>query len=221
MLNQGLENPDQDTTPQDWKSAKTRGERSRLIKDLLFQAASEVVGELGYEKTSITLITQKAGVAQGTFYNYFESRQDIFDQLLPALGNKLLEHISNVTQQVTHLTDKEELGFRGFFSFLKDQPNFFRIFHEASSFAPKAYAEYVELVHAGYVRFLNRSFEKGEIRGFTERELPIIAFVMMASRTYLDRYHTPDEPGDGIPDWVVQAYCKLMNYGLCGAPDNT
>ena len=40
----------------------------------------------------ISLITQRAGVAQGTFYNHFKTRQDLLDQLLPALGKDMLEH---------------------------------------------------------------------------------------------------------------------------------
>ena len=40
-----------------------------------------IVGELGYAGASVALITARADVAQGTFYNYFESRQDLLDQL--------------------------------------------------------------------------------------------------------------------------------------------
>src|SRR3546814_2037143 len=49
----------------DWRKAQGRSERGRLIHEALFTAASEIVGERGYEDTSISLITQRAGVAQG------------------------------------------------------------------------------------------------------------------------------------------------------------
>src|SRR6202008_1120179 len=38
-------------------------------------------------------LTRRAGVAQGTFYNYFNSRQDLFDQLLPSMSNEMLAFI--------------------------------------------------------------------------------------------------------------------------------
>ena len=65
------------------QSSKKVGKReSKSIKtrQALFAAAALVVGEYGYEETSITRITEKAGVAIGTFYNYFETRQELFDQ---------------------------------------------------------------------------------------------------------------------------------------------
>ena len=52
-----------------------------------------VVGEQGYAGASIALITQRAGLAQGTFYLYFDSREDLFDQLLPEVGQELLDFL--------------------------------------------------------------------------------------------------------------------------------
>jgi AcrR family transcriptional regulator len=187
-----------------------------LIREGLFRAAAEVVGERGYQDASITLITQRAGVAQGTFYNHFESRQDILDQLLPALGKDMLEHVGACASKGKTLFEREELGFRGFFSFLKAHPHFFRILNEAPSFAPRAYEAHLELVREGYMHFLRKARSGGEIRGFTERELEVVTFILMSARLYLGRYVSPDGVSDEIPDWVVKAYCKFVRNGLSG-----
>ncbi|MGE3594128.1 MAG: TetR/AcrR family transcriptional regulator [Dehalococcoidia bacterium] len=50
------------------------------------QAAADVVGEEGYTAASIAKITARAGVAHGTFYSYFDDRQQLFDVLLPFVG---------------------------------------------------------------------------------------------------------------------------------------
>jgi len=65
---------DKNSTPR-----STRAERSEQTLNALLDAAGEVVGELGYQDASVARITSQAGVAQGTFYNYFNSRQDLFD----------------------------------------------------------------------------------------------------------------------------------------------
>src|ERR1700740_3842781 len=72
---------------------KTRAQKSEEARAALFQAAAEIVGEYGYADASITRITQRANLAHGTFYHYFASRQDIFDELLPVLGAQMMEHI--------------------------------------------------------------------------------------------------------------------------------
>lgn len=204
---------------QDWRGAGSRNQRSHLIREALFKAAAEIVGDVGYQDASVTMITQRAGVAQGTFYNHFVSRQDIFDKLLPALGNDMLDHVRQCTRQGSTLIEREELGFRGFFSFLKQTPHFFRILNEAESFAPNAYRAHLELLSSGYTRLLRRASGNGELPGYEERELEVIAFVLMAARSYLAwRYVYGEEKHDDIPEWVVKTYVKLATYGLSGKP---
>lgn len=203
--------------PVDWRNGASRTERSTLIRQALFTAATEVVGEVGYEQASITLITQRAGVAQGTFYLHFQSRQDILDQLLPALGRDMLDHVRRGARKGSTLAEREELGFRGFFSFLKQSPHFFRILNEAESFAPKGYKEHLELVSAGYIRFLSHAQEDGELPGFEPRDFEVVAFMLMAARSYLAwRFAHGGTRKDDIEEWVVQAYMKFVRFGFNG-----
>lgn len=198
-----------------WKQAPTRAERGQRIRQALFDAAAEVVGEQGYQGASISLITQRAGVAQGTFYNHFESRQDILNQLLPTLGQAMLAHIRECARAGQTVIEKEELGFRGFFSFLRQNPHFFRILNEAESFAPEGYRAHLDQVAQGYVKFLSGARARGALPAFAERELEVIAFALMAARSYLAwRYVYGEEKHADVPDWVVKAYMKLVTNGL-------
>lgn len=54
--------------------------------NLILNAAIEVITEKGYDKTAISDIVKKAGVAQGTFYLYFSSKKT----LIPAIADHLL-----------------------------------------------------------------------------------------------------------------------------------
>jgi AcrR family transcriptional regulator len=207
--------------PIEWRSGASRSERSALIRQALFDAAAAVVGELGYESASITLITQRAGVAQGTFYLHFRSRQDILDQLLPSLGRDMVEHVRRCASKGATFVEREELGFRGFFSFLKQAPHFFRILNEAESFAPRGYKEHLELVSGGYIRFLSRARDDGELRMFEPRDLEVVAFMLMSARTYLAwRFVERGPRKDEIPEWVVQAYMKFVRLGLEGLAES-
>lgn len=203
---------------QGWKNAASRNERSQLIREELFRAAAEVVGQVGYQNASVAMITQRAGVAQGTFYNHFSSRQDLFDKLLPSLGGQLLNHVKEVSKSVSGLMQKEEHGFRAFFSFLKGNPHFFRILNEAELFAPEAYRSHLDLVHKGYMRMFKKAHENGEIASFDEKEFEAIAYVLMSSRTYLAwRYVYGEAAAGEIPEWVVGGYMRLVRQGLGGA----
>lgn len=206
--------------PKHWREGDSRSERGRLIREALFKAAAEIVGDVGYQAASVAMITHRARVAQGTFYNYFESRQDILDQLLPALGQEMLDYVRDCAKKGATMLEKEELSFAAFFSFLQRHPPFFRILNEAESFAPKGYNAHLELVSKGYLGFFKRANERGDLPGFEEREHEVIVFILMAARSYLAwRYVYGAEKHGSIPKWVTSAYMKFVRYGLLGAPD--
>ena len=56
-----------------------RVERNAWTKRKIFDAATRIVGKYGYAEASVARITEEAGVAQGTFYNHFENRQELLD----------------------------------------------------------------------------------------------------------------------------------------------
>ncbi|MGH2507432.1 MAG: TetR/AcrR family transcriptional regulator [Ktedonobacteraceae bacterium] len=52
--------------------------RGEATRHKILDAAEEVLGEVGYHKASTAEITQRAGVAQGTYYIYFHSTREVF-----------------------------------------------------------------------------------------------------------------------------------------------
>src|SRR5882724_6927247 len=73
-----------------------RVERNAWTKRKIFDAATRIVGKYGYAEASVARITEEAGVAQGTFYNHFENRQELLDQLLPKIGLDMLFLITSI-----------------------------------------------------------------------------------------------------------------------------
>lgn len=60
------------------------------VRDRLLTAAIEVFASKGYSATRVSDIVREAGVAQGTFYLYFKSKQAIFEHLLDDCFSRLL-----------------------------------------------------------------------------------------------------------------------------------
>jgi AcrR family transcriptional regulator len=198
---------------------KSRLEKSELIHEALLKAAAEVVGEVGYANASIALITQQAGVGQGTFYNYFSSRQEILDELLPNLGANMTAHIRKYALGGHSFAELEDRSFRGFFSFLRETPQFLRILNGAEMFAEAGYRKHFENVAKKYTRFLQHSLQEGDFPGYKAEELEVIVFMLMAARSYLAmRYVLGAGEQSALPEMVAQTYMKFVRYGLEGAP---
>jgi AcrR family transcriptional regulator len=60
-------------------SRQQRGEETRAQ---LIQAAAQAFAEQGYDATSVAEICRRAGVSKGAFYHHFDSKQDLFLDLL-------------------------------------------------------------------------------------------------------------------------------------------
>jgi len=62
----------------------------------LLAVALDLFAERGYHATSITHIIEKASVARGTFYQYFRSKQEIFDDLLDQLFEQVTSAVAPI-----------------------------------------------------------------------------------------------------------------------------
>src|SRR6478735_5646536 len=99
----------------------TRSEKNDDVKRRLFGAAAKVVGKYGYAEASVARITDLAGVAQGTFYNHFENRQELLDQLLPKIGTDMVGFIRARTGTANAARQEIE-RFGAFFDFIHEIP---------------------------------------------------------------------------------------------------
>lgn len=191
-----------------------RVERNAWTKQKIFEAATKVVGKYGYAEASVARITEEAGVAQGTFYNHFENRQELLDQLLPKIGVDMVEFIRTRTGTPDAALQEIE-RFAAFFDFIREVPEFLRILNEAEFFAPIGYQKHLDNISTAYVRILRRARLAGAIEDYSDDEFEAIVHMLMGSRSYLSRRYSYSADGvTAVPDHVISAYRKLMTRGL-------
>jgi len=191
-----------------------RIERNAWTKRKLFDAAARIVGQYGYAEASVARITEQAGVAQGTFYNHFENRQELLDQLLPRIGQDMVRFIRERTG-TAHAARQEIERFSAFFDFIREVPEFLRILNEAEFFAPSGYQKHLDNMSTAYVRILRRARQAGAIDDFSDEEFEAIVHMFMGARGYLSRrYSFQDGALTTVPDQVISAYRKLITRGL-------
>lgn len=81
--------------PDDGRSRRALARRERARANIL-AAAVEVFSRAGYHQTSISDLHQAAGIARGTFYQYFESKNAVFLELTEELLGKLRASVVGV-----------------------------------------------------------------------------------------------------------------------------
>src|SRR5690349_2434396 len=96
--------------------------KSALTREALLTATAAIVSEHGYAGASVARITEAAGLATGTFYVYFESRQALFNELMPEIGKRMIAFIGEKVKGSNDFFEVEERGMRAFIEFLGQQP---------------------------------------------------------------------------------------------------
>jgi AcrR family transcriptional regulator len=196
-----------------------RVERNAWTKRRIFDAATRIVGKYGYAEASVARITEEAGVAQGTFYNHFENRQELLDQLLPKIGLDMVRFIRERTG-TAHAARQEIERFGAFFDFIREVPEFLRILNEAEFFAPIGYQKHFDNISTAYVRILKRARLAGTVDSYSDEEFEAIVQILMGARGYLSRrYSYSGGAVTAVPDHVISAYQKLVTRGLFNSGD--
>jgi AcrR family transcriptional regulator len=137
-----------------------RGERTRRA---ILDAAEHVFAELGYAESSIVRITERAGVGQGTFYLYFESKLQVFEELVDDLNRRVRHAMTeNATDEMSRI-EREREGFRGFFRFTAEHPALYRIVREAEFVSPRSLRLHYSRIVDGYIEGLTAARERGEV----------------------------------------------------------
>ena len=89
-------------------AATSHGERTR---ERLIRAAREAIDEGGYAAASVTAITRRAGVAAGTLYGHFGSKEELFVEVFRGAGDEILAAMEESAAGPGSFVDRLEAAF--------------------------------------------------------------------------------------------------------------
>ncbi|CAA9522852.1 MAG: Transcriptional regulator, AcrR family [uncultured Sphingomonadaceae bacterium] len=187
-----------------------RTERGRKTLRRVLEAAALEFGERGYHEAAITGITQRAGVALGTFYTYFESKEEVFRALVRDMSKTTRQHVSEAARNAPDRMTAERLGLEAFIAFVRKNRELYRIIEEAQFVAADAYREHYLTFAEGYRRNLASASARGEIVDGADEPR---AWALIGMSVFLGmRYGLWEE--DLSPAEVAAAAIDLVSEGL-------
>lgn len=139
-------------------------DRGRRTHRALLDAAAKEFGAKGFHATGITDITRVAGVALGSFYTYFASKEEIFRALVTDLSAQVKTHVTPHVQLAPDALAKERAALAHFLDFVTTHQLIYRIVDEAEFVAPDAYAEHYRSTVARIATRLEAGAAAGELR---------------------------------------------------------
>jgi AcrR family transcriptional regulator len=188
-----------------------RGERTlRKILD----AAREEFGDRGFSDSSIVGITQRAGVALGTFYTYFDSKEELFKALVRDMSAQVRDNVGPALADARDGLDGERRALQAFLKFAHDHRDIYRIIDESEFVEPAAYREHYETTALRIAARLKAARNKGEIESaLSDADLDIVAWGMMGANVFLGlRFAVWDNA-----DWahIAEVMSRIWRQGIC------
>lgn len=176
-----------------------RTERGRKTLRKLLDASAIEFGEKGFHEASVSSITRRAGVALGSFYTYFDSKDALFQALVvdmsaqvkSAAGAAVGELMSEGSPSAF---DIEETALSSFLAFAHEHKEIYRIIDESEFVDPAAYRAHYEATAERIYARLQDGGRKGEMRGNLEEAH---AWAIMGMNVFLGlRYAIWKSDGD-------------------------
>lgn len=141
-----------------------RTDRGRRTLRKLLDAAAVEFGERGFHEASISAITRRAGTALGSFYTYFDSKEEIFQALVRYMSEQLRDHVTPIVQTAPDEIAAERIGLESFLGFVREHREIYRIIDEAEFVDYASYRRHYETTVERIRQRLDAGAARGEIR---------------------------------------------------------
>ena len=190
-----------------------RTERGRKTLRAILDAAAIEFGEKGFHEGSISGITRRAGVALGSFYTYFDSKDAVFRALVRDMSDQVRDHVAPAIRAAPDQIAAERAGLREFIAFVRGHKEIYRIIDEAEFVDPESFRLHYATTADRIAARLKAGAERGEIRADIS---DVHAWAIMGMNVFLGlRYGVWND--EVSPDQVADTVAEMLARGIGGA----
>ncbi len=164
-------------------------------RQALSDAAAEEFAKRGYEKANINTISNKAGFAKGTIYNYFPTKQTLLLKLIDSIAQQHLEHFQSAIARIDDPQLRLERFFQAGFDFVIQNQDRARVMFNTVNSSSQEQKEYCFQAYQPIFRLLaEQILLPGMQLGFFRQAAPNDTALMLMS-VYLGTASQVDEQG--------------------------
>ncbi len=189
-----------------------RTERGRRTLRKLLDASAIEFGEKGFHEASVSSITRRAGVALGSFYTYFDSKDALFRALVLDMSENVRTSARAAISPAMGALETERAALTAFLDFASEHKEVYRIIDEAEFVDPASYRTHYETIAGRITNRLRAGVESGELRADLGE---VEAWAVMGINVFVGlRYAIWASEGDTLShEEVAQRINRLLELG--------
>lgn len=184
---------------------------SEEVQKNIIKTAGELFFRLGIRSVSIDDICRELGISKKTFYVYFQSKDELIDQLLQAN----LAHTANKMEQMLHDPDMRGIvdGILQRNTERDDVRRVPQLVYDLKKYYPRQFANFQQQAFEQQKRYIRSFLERGIAEGVVRADLNIELTAVVVAKIYADALRDFEEmetAGYNLPQLGQAALDVLM-----------
>ena len=188
------------------------------MREQILDAALILFAERGFSNSTSSALAKQAGIAEGTLFRHFKSKDAVLLDLVARVKEQLIHDVTRFLAGQKHQTglDRVILTIKGFYTYAsRNTPEFRIIFRDAPAHGGACDGEVLSAVKGAYsflVAYLQSAIEDGLRDGSIRRDISSAdtAGILLGAVVGLARgihfHYVPDTPG--LAD-SLSSFCML------------
>ena len=146
---------------------QTTGKKKReRTRSALLDSAISVFASKGFEATRITDITTHAELANGTFYNYYQDKDELLSDVAAGLAVEITGRINDEMEGLTHGPTRVALATARLLKIARREPEWLNVLLEGLFIVPE--------LQSATVQYLKQDLELGIEQGHFSTEINLL-----------------------------------------------
>ena len=179
----------------------------------LLDCARYVFAQQGFHQTSMNDIAREAGVTKPVLYQHFDSKRELYRELLDDVGRALQDTIAKATADAAGPREQVEAGFGAYFRYVADNRSAYRLLFGSGTRRDPEFAEVAIQVETMIADFVAVMIDVEAIDQHHQRLLAhgVVGMAEGASRHWFTDSEAPVEP-----ELLAHQVAELAWAGLRG-----
>lgn len=163
--------------------AKLKGWNPEIKRQKILDAAVEILNQKEYYKSPISEIARKAGVAKGTIYLYFKSKEELYFSIIFMLLDKVRDMADEIQKKSILANQKLLLFLKKHSDFIGRYRNIFltvrqNLKPEEKKCQHEMHLKFGELLNI-IVKIIDEGIKKGEFKNYPSSSLAMLYLSFM------------------------------------------
>lgn len=192
------------------RARKTLTPKGSATREKLLTVAKQVFEQGNFHQASVAEICRRAGVANGTFYQYFNDKEAVVLELAARLSEALQTELAATLKTDGDLDTRLHRAFKVFITFIRENRALYQIFREIEFVHKRTHNQFYNGLTKIFARCFTEAHRQGELR---QVDVEVAAVAVIGVLHFLVLQWLIFGPGD-VPEEALEGAVDFILHGI-------